>query len=189
MRSNAARGRKALPCRRAPRSPARTRTAGPGGRERSSHHGIEKRALAHSRRRVRRKNGRFWRAQFCTEVAHPTRFERMASAFGGQRSCAANRGTTFSTNRKNRDCEPPATIASYEPRSQVQTLSLAVKGCCVPPRPIAHKLARRAMDASWGCVNGALVSLRPRRTSALRLAQMAWILSSRSIFNYDSQSH
>ena len=51
----------------------------------------------------------------------------------------------------------PATIASCEPRSQVQTLSLAGKGCCVPPRPIAHKLARRTMDASWGCVNAALV--------------------------------
>ncbi|MBV8792470.1 MAG: hypothetical protein JO237_10500, partial [Pseudolabrys sp.] len=30
----------------------------------------------------KRKNGWFWRAQLCTEVAHPTRFERVAFAFG-----------------------------------------------------------------------------------------------------------
>src|SRR5712664_1804645 len=29
------------------------------------------------RRRFRRKSGQLWRAQFCTEVAHPTRFERV----------------------------------------------------------------------------------------------------------------
>jgi len=54
------------------------------GCERSSHHGVKRRALAHARRRVRRKNGRFWSAQFCTEVAHPTRFERVTFAFGGR---------------------------------------------------------------------------------------------------------
>ena len=43
--------------------------------EETSHHGIEKRTAAHARRRFKRKNGGFWRAQFCTEVAHPTRFE------------------------------------------------------------------------------------------------------------------
>ena len=31
---------------------------------------------AHPRRRFKRKNGGFWRAQFCTEVARPTQFER-----------------------------------------------------------------------------------------------------------------
>ena len=53
-----------------------------GGRERGSHHGIEKRAPAHACRGVQRKIGRFWSAQFCTEVAHPTRFERVTFAFG-----------------------------------------------------------------------------------------------------------
>jgi len=43
-------------------------------------------ASAHAGRRFKRKNGWFWRAQFCTEVAHPTRFERVAFAFGGQQS-------------------------------------------------------------------------------------------------------
>ena len=37
--------------------------------------GVEKRAAAHARRRFKRKNGGFWRAQFCTEVAPPTGFE------------------------------------------------------------------------------------------------------------------
>ena len=35
-------------------------------------------------RTLKRKNGRFCSAQFCTEVAHPTRFERVTFAFGGQ---------------------------------------------------------------------------------------------------------
>ena len=41
--------------------------------ERSSHHGVEKRAPAHARRCIKRKNGRFWRSQFCTEVAATSR--------------------------------------------------------------------------------------------------------------------
>jgi hypothetical protein len=49
----------------------------------TSHHGLEKRTAAHARRRFKRKNGGFWRAQFCTEVAHPTRFERVTFAFHG----------------------------------------------------------------------------------------------------------
>jgi peptidoglycan/xylan/chitin deacetylase (PgdA/CDA1 family) len=36
-------------------------------------------------------------------LAHPTRFDRVTFAFGGQRFYVANRGTTFSTNRKNRE--------------------------------------------------------------------------------------
>jgi hypothetical protein len=38
-------------------------------RARSSYHGLEKRTAAHARRRFKRKNGGFWRAQFRTEVA------------------------------------------------------------------------------------------------------------------------
>jgi hypothetical protein len=30
------------------------------------------------------KNGRFWSAQLCTEVARPTRFERVTLAFGAE---------------------------------------------------------------------------------------------------------
>jgi len=41
------------------------------------------------------------------ELAHPTRFERVTFAFGGQRFYAANRGKTFSTNRKNRVVRAP----------------------------------------------------------------------------------
>jgi hypothetical protein len=48
-------------------------------RERSSDHGVEKRTAAHAGR-LKRKNGGFWSAQFCTEVAHPTRFERVTAA-------------------------------------------------------------------------------------------------------------
>jgi hypothetical protein len=32
----------------------------------------------------KRKNGRFWRTQFCTEVARPTRFERLGFALQGK---------------------------------------------------------------------------------------------------------
>jgi hypothetical protein len=58
-----------------PRSPARARSAHRSGRERSSHHGVEKRIAAHACRRFERKNGGFWRAQFCTELARSERFE------------------------------------------------------------------------------------------------------------------
>jgi hypothetical protein len=57
---------------------------------RTSHHGLEKRTAAYARRRFKRKNGGVWRAQFCTEVAHPTRFERVVSTFGGQRPAFGN---------------------------------------------------------------------------------------------------
>jgi hypothetical protein len=32
-------------------------------------HGVEKRVASHARRRFKRKNGGFWSAQFCTELA------------------------------------------------------------------------------------------------------------------------
>ena len=41
----------------------------------------EKRAAAHARRRFRRKNGGFWRVQFCTEMARPKRFELLTPRF------------------------------------------------------------------------------------------------------------
>jgi hypothetical protein len=43
--------------------------------------GVEKRTAAHARRRFKRKNGGFWRAQFCTEVARPKRFELLTPRF------------------------------------------------------------------------------------------------------------
>jgi hypothetical protein len=43
--------------------------------------GAEKRALAHARRRFKRKNGGFWRAQFCTEMARPKGFELLTPRF------------------------------------------------------------------------------------------------------------
>jgi len=42
-------------------------------------------------------------------LAHPTRFERVTFAFGGQRFYAANRGTTLSISRKNRVLRARAT--------------------------------------------------------------------------------
>ena len=63
-----------------PRPPPRTGPAHRSRHERSSHHGLEKRTAAHARRRFKRKNGGFWRAQFCTEVARPKRFELLQSA-------------------------------------------------------------------------------------------------------------
>ena len=81
---------------------AGARPACRSGRERSSHHGRQKRALAYARRRLKPKNGGFWSAQFCGEMAHPTRFERVTFAFGGQ------------THAPNRIC------------------SVARTGCCKP---------------------------------------------------------
>jgi hypothetical protein len=44
------------------------------------------------------KTAAFWRAQFCTEVAHPTRFERVTFAFGELRtSLIALRRMRFSS--------------------------------------------------------------------------------------------
>jgi hypothetical protein len=56
-----------------PRLLARARPARRSRRGRTSHHGLEKRTAAHTRSRFKRKNGGFWRAQFCTEVARPKR--------------------------------------------------------------------------------------------------------------------
>jgi hypothetical protein len=70
--------------RLSPRPSARTCPTRRSRREGSSHNGIEERTTAHARRRVERKNGGFLRAQFCTELARPTRFELVTSAFGGQ---------------------------------------------------------------------------------------------------------
>jgi site-specific DNA recombinase len=64
-----------------PRPPPRTCPACRSGRERSSHHGVQKRTSAHARRRLKRKNGGFWRAQFYTEVARPKRFELLTPRF------------------------------------------------------------------------------------------------------------
>jgi DNA invertase Pin-like site-specific DNA recombinase len=83
MKENARQGfwNGALPPRLPPRSPPRAHPAHRSRRERSSHHGLEKRTAAHARRRFERKNGRFWRAQFCTEVARPKRFELLTPRF------------------------------------------------------------------------------------------------------------
>ena len=43
------------------------------------------------------KKSGFCRAQFCTEVAHPTRFERVAFAFGGRRSIQLSYGCLLLT--------------------------------------------------------------------------------------------
>jgi len=59
-----------------PRLSPRARPARRSRRERTSHHGLEKRTAEYARRRFKRENGGFWRAQFCIEVARPTRFER-----------------------------------------------------------------------------------------------------------------
>jgi hypothetical protein len=60
---------------------ARARPARRSGHEKSSHHGSQKRALACASRRVGRKNGGFWSAQFCTEMARPKRFELLTPRF------------------------------------------------------------------------------------------------------------
>ena len=56
-----------------PRPPPRARPTCRSRYGRSSYHGVEDRLAAYARRRFTRKNGWFWRAQLCTEVARPKR--------------------------------------------------------------------------------------------------------------------
>ena len=65
--------------RLSPRSSTRARSARRNRRERSSHLGVQERAAAHARRRFKRENGGFWRAQFCSEVARPRGLEPLFS--------------------------------------------------------------------------------------------------------------
>ena len=62
-----------------PRLPSRARPTRRSRHARTSHHGLEKRTAAHARSRFKRKNGGFWRAQFCTEVALPRGIEPLFS--------------------------------------------------------------------------------------------------------------
>jgi Recombinase zinc beta ribbon domain len=81
-------------------------------RERTSHHGLEERTAAHPRRRFKRKNGGFWRSQFCTEVARPTRFERVTFAFRVRWPTLRSSGSTAS-----RPIRPSWTGRAPAPRS------------------------------------------------------------------------
>ena len=65
------------------------------------------RTAAHACRRLERESGRFWSAQSCTEMAHPTRFERVIFAFGGQRKATPE-------NSNLRWLHVPATISNCE---------------------------------------------------------------------------
>jgi hypothetical protein len=75
-RSNADRGRR-LPSQLS----SCTRPTCRSRRARASHHGLKKRIAAYPRRRFKRKSGGFWRAQFCTEMERPKRFELLTPRF------------------------------------------------------------------------------------------------------------
>ena len=71
-------GKQRLPPRPSARAGPTRRGRGRGG----PHHGSEVRTPAHSCRRLRRKTRRNRCSELRTEMAHPTRFERVCSTFG-----------------------------------------------------------------------------------------------------------
>src|SRR5882762_10913924 len=73
-------------------------------------------------------------------MAHPTRFERVTFAFGGQRFYATNRGITFSTNRKNPVLRAPATTDSCATPIPGTDLPFRRDRGCVSPQPSAYRL-------------------------------------------------
>src|SRR5579885_1460812 len=81
---------------------ARAGSACRGRRQGSPYYGIEVGIAANARRRFKGELGDVRRSEFCTEMAHPARFELTTSAFGGQRSIQLSYGCPFAGPRARR---------------------------------------------------------------------------------------
>src|SRR5215467_4384105 len=78
---------------------------------------------AHARCRFKRKNGRFWRYQFCTEVARPKRFELVnADQLGPD-----HRGEPHCVNKREQ-----GSGSLLRPRSLKRGKSQSVDSLCAP---------------------------------------------------------
>jgi hypothetical protein len=88
---------------------------------------VEKRAAAYARRRVERKNGRFWSAQFSTEVAPQEGFEPATPSL---RSAESGRFTGFDSGRRQGAARgassvPSATLFYRTLLSELESLHLS----------------------------------------------------------------
>jgi hypothetical protein len=78
-------------------------------------------------------------------MAHPTRFERVTFAFGGQRFYAANRGMTLSTIARIGCCVSPRNVLFRQPRGPLAWRSVA--DYHFNPRP--KRMARTRHRTIW----------------------------------------
>ena len=116
---------------------------------RDSHPRHENRTAADTGRRRGRRIGGRWRSQFYTEVAHPTGFEPVTSAFGGQRSIQLSYGCWSAA------IHPRAGELKTSPRSFASQRSTARQ------TPSSSVVAAASLTAPRRSPDSSTVALRP----------------------------